>query len=232
MKPILYSRYPQIWLTALSIWLMPLLAYGAAKYIFNSVDMVFSMFDWVIFALFFLSGTFIILQRKIFWFVSIALLFVIAISNLYQSSVLGSQMQNFDYQFLLSSSVLLSIGLISYYYRFPYLDSRDTGLFGLAHRFKAHMPAQLDQKYDGTVTSVSISGVLFIPAARIEGLKVGDKIKMNISDLNLHQVPVEVRGLKRGPKDEEIRLQFMWLGFNQFRNLKNRLQSLPAEDSL
>jgi len=230
MKPILYSRYPQIWLTALAIWLMPLLAYAAAKYIFNSVDTVFSFFDWVIFALFFLSGTFIILQRKIFWFLSIALLFVIAISNLYRSSVLGSQMQNFDYQFLLSSSVLLAIGLISYYYRFPYLDSRDTGFFGLAHRFKANMPAQLDQKYDGKVTSVSISGVLFVPATNVEGLKVGDKIKINISDLNLIQVPVEVRGLKRGPKAEEIRLQFMWLGFSQFRNLKNRLHSLPAED--
>lgn len=225
MKSLQFSRYPQIWLAAITIWLLPAFVFGLASLIFGYHNVVFSAFDGGVLVFFFLGGFCLILQRKIFWFVSIAILFLVAIANLYRSSVLAGQMETFDYQFMLSSGVLLSIGLISYYYRFPYLDSRDTGLFGIAHRFTAQMPAQLDQKHSGQVISVSISGVLFRLQDKIEGLEVGDRLKLSVADLALNDIAVEVRGIL----GDRLRLKFIWLGFSQFRNLKARLQTLPME---
>jgi hypothetical protein len=196
-----------------------------ASMIFGKQSVSFSTFDCVILFFFFWGGFLLVLQRKIFWIGSIGTLFLIAIANLYRSSVLAAQMESFDYQFMLSSGVLLSVGLISYFYRFPYLDSRDMGIFGIADRFKADMPAKLEA-IEGRVLSASISGVLFLPETKIESVHVGAKMKLTIPELDLKDISVEVRGTK----GDNFRLKFIWLGFAQFRDLKARLKTLPRED--
>lgn len=220
------SRYPQIWVAAISIWLLPVIIYAIVTWMFDSKPIVLSAFDAAIMALFFLGGFFIILNRKIFWFVAIAILFLIAVVNIVNALIMSSKMQTIDYQFILSSSVVFSTGLISYYYRFPYLDSRDTGWFGIAHRFRADFPAQLDETLQGRVICVSISGVRFVAGTTaMENLEVGRRMKLNVPDLGLSHVPVEIRGVQ----EREVRVKFRWLGFRQFRDLKRRLQALPMK---
>jgi hypothetical protein len=220
MKSLPFSRSPQIWLAAAAIWILPLLVMGVARLIFGANGMVIGNFDWGICGLCFLGGLLLVFQRKLFWFLAIVILFLVAVLNLYHASILAARMESFDYQFMLSVTVFLSIGLISYYYRFPFLDGRDTGLFGIAHRFDVSMPSQLDS-LQGTVTSASVSGVMFIAKTAYEDIQVGDEMELTIAELGLTSVPVEVRGLQA----EKIRLKFLWLGFKQFRSLKKQLKS-------
>ncbi len=193
---------------------------GLAHLIFGASGMVIGKFDWGICGLCLMGGALLVFQRKLFWFFSIVILFVVAVLNLYHASILAARMEAFDYQFMLSVTVFLSIGLISYYYRFPYLDGRDTGLFGIAHRFDVKMSSQLDQ-LPGTVLSVSVSGVLFESKDSFEDIHVGDEMQLTVAELGLTGVPVEVRGFV----GQKLRLKFLWLGFNQFRALKKQLKT-------
>jgi hypothetical protein len=221
MKSLPFSRSPQIWLAAVAIWILPLIVMGITRLIFDANGMVVGSFDWGICGLCLLGGLLLVFQRKLFWFLAICILFLVAVLNLYHASILAARMQSFDYQFMLSVTVFLSIGLISYYYRFPYLDGRDTGLFGIAHRFTVSMPSKLDE-LQGSVTSVSVSGVLFVTSTPYDDIQVGDQMELTIAELGLTKVPVEVRGLQ----GEKIRLKFLWLGFQQFQSLKKQMKSL------
>ncbi len=224
MKSLLFFRYPQIWLIALGVWLLPMLTLLLTSLIYGSSDIVLSSFDWAILGCCFVGGIFLTFQRRLFWGLSLATLFVTAILNLYQASVLAAHMMAFDYQFLLAVALLVAICVISYHFRFPYLDGRDSGLFGIAHRFQSSWPATLEGK-PGMVTSISITGALFQADQSIGEVTVGSDLKLSIPEVGFEEISSEVRGLQ----GDKIRLKFNRLSFAQFRRLKRKFKSLILE---
>lgn len=201
---------------------MPAIVLGVLSAIYGFSYLSFSSFDEVQFAWFLIAGFCFSMQRKICWFIALFLLFGVFISNVFYASILAAQLQSYEYQLWLALSVLLAITLIFSYFRFPYLDGRDTAWFGVANRMEVSIPAILGSKQNGKVTSISITGVLFHFAESLENIRVGDQLHLTMEELNLHELPVEVRGML----GEKIRLKFLWLGFAQSRLLKSRLKKM------
>ena len=81
-------------------------------------------------------------QRKQSWFAAVILLVLVSINNLFFSKEVHSQ--SFQILSFVNISTTLGLLLVLYYFRYPYLDQRDSILGGMAKRVKVHIPVEVD----------------------------------------------------------------------------------------
>lgn len=221
-----FARFTQVWIASAVLCFFPITLMAFLEFMVGKQSIFVTSFDWGIMTFYVLAGLLLVFQRKVFWFLAIVILFTAACLEFYHSSNLASATKPFDYQFTLASATIIVIAYIFYFFRFPYLDGRDTGLFGVAHRYEVDMPAKISTGIVGKVSNASMSGVLFKGKIDIEKYNFADKLKISIADLELKDVPVEVRGVD----SETLRLKFLWLKFSQFRGLQQKLIKYKKQD--
>lgn len=219
------ARFAPVWVASAVLYLFPYLLMGMLSALFGPSSLHVTNFDWEIMGFYGLAAVLLVVQRKIFWFLAIVILYIVAALEFYHSANLANISMPFDYQFTLACSSIIVSAYIFYFFRFPYLDGRDTGLFGIAHRYDSDLPAEILARLSGRVINVSMSGVLFRSTIDVDEFKIGDKVKLSVPGLNLKEVPVEIRGFD----SEYMRLKFSWLGFRDFRQLQKRLIQLSSK---
>ena len=169
------------------------------------------------------------MRRKITWLMAVGLMILAVGLNLWHLAELYSA--NLDFQFVFLQLLFMSmmttmVVILGIFYRYPYMDERDTVFFGHADRYKVRLKAVVDDEVMGEVVSASVSGVLFKSEGELKFDQDSKKARLTIEGLNLKSVPVEVMG----GEGNTYRIKFGWLGFGTFKKLKRMLTSSDTGD--
>jgi hypothetical protein len=215
-----------LYVVAFCIMGMPLIILGLTRVLNMGEPINLSTIDWVWSAACLVSGFLLLLRLKIAWIISMIQIFAVAVVNLIQMmNAWGYEaVVQYNFQFLFSVSMLCSILLIAHYYKYPYLDRRDTVIYGIADRYKVKMKAIVNEKVFGEVVSASISGVLFRTEGELK-LDGNKKLLLSIDELDLKSVPVEVSN----QSGDEFRLKFGFLGIMKSLRLRKQLKKYPKQ---
>jgi hypothetical protein len=120
--------------------------------------------DWLWLAGTFVSGVVLLYRRKAAWLFAVISLVVVLVFNTYRALQLDFS-QNVDLiraQIVFAMLVALSLLIIGFYARYPYLDRRQGWIFPTAYRYQVRTPVVVHAGRDlaGFTESVSSSGVL------------------------------------------------------------------------
>lgn len=227
-------RNTPVWASSLLLFLFPLLLLFCLNLLFEGESIDLETWDWILVAVSSISGLLLVIQRKRAWAISVSVLVltvVLEFARAYQLFKLG---RPFDYQLILGSASFIIVFYIIYFFRFPYLDGRDTGLFGIAHRYDVNEKTTLQtedglQIY-GEVLNISYSGVLFRSTQALDSLNFADPVELSIESLGLKGVRSSIRSIE----GDFLRIKFTWLGYSQMMSLRKimtRFQSRTAPTS-
>jgi hypothetical protein len=174
------------------------------------------------------SGILVLIPFKLSWLVSLGMLSFVILINLTQLFLNWQEpgSPRFIYEFIFSVMSVLTVLLLVSYYRFPFLDRRDTLFFGIADRHEVKMRAVVNEQVIGEVISASVSGVLFKTEGELKYDQKNKQVRLTIQDLNLTSVPVEIVGTK----GDAVRLKFESLSFASANQIKKSLGKFPKED--
>lgn len=211
---------------AFAIMLMPLLIFGLT-YLFSFGDpVILSTLDWIWSIACVLSGILLLIRLKIAWIISIVQIVLVALINLYQFFMTLNQEVSvqYNFQFLFSLVTLSGVLLIAYYYRYPYLDRRDTILYGVADRYQVNFDTVVNEKIRGKTLSASISGFL-IEMEQAADLSKDATHFISIPELGIHHVEVSIIDLN----GVRLRVRFKKLGLLTALGIRRRLKPFPKE---
>lgn len=120
------------------------------------------MVDWLWLGLLFISGLLLLIQHKTAWTISVISLILVLCLNTYRFVTLEQQMQvdHFRWQMILAILATMSILVIAFYFRYPYLDRRTSWFFGTQYRLQMKTPVQVlsHDISEGVTESISLSG--------------------------------------------------------------------------
>lgn len=179
--------------------------------------------DWVWLGLLFITGILLFRPHKLSWSVAIFTLLLILFINAYR--LYQVDMNSIDPVFLKVFSLLaiictLSVLVIAFYFRFPYLDRRANWLSNLQR--VDIKTAVLCAGKAAVTESISSSGCLIV-FENSNPLKKNDKVNLKFAEIS----NVEIQGLVVESLDREARFEFHDLnaGFKQDLNkwLKSRV---------
>lgn len=115
--------------------------------------------DATINALIFLAGALLIKPHKLTWSFAIFCLILVTVFNVYLLAETDfSAGGAFGQQLWMSLLATLSGGVVMFFFRFPYLDRRDTWT-GTAKRFNVNLPVEIKGHGMHKIGSVSATGV-------------------------------------------------------------------------
>lgn len=215
-----------LYAVAFAIMLMPVLIFGLT-YIFSFGDpIVLSSLDWVWSIACVISGGLLLVRLKIAWILSIIQIVLVAVINLCQFFMAINQEISLQYsfEFLFSLVTLSGILLIAYYYRYPYLDRRDTIFYGIADRYQVNFDTIVNDQLRGKTLSASISGFKIELEQPAELSKdVGHFI--TIPELGIHHAGVIVIDTDAN----RIRVRLKVMGVMQAFRLRAKLKAFPKE---
>ncbi len=148
--------------------------------------------DWIWLGLLFVSGILLFRPHKLSWSVAILTLFVVLLINAYRLFHVDGN--SIDPIFLKVFSILaiictLSVLVISFYFRFPYLDRR-SNWFTNMQRFNIRTPA-LANGIKANTESISHSGCRLSFDAPCE-FKTTDLIKVKFHEISKLETQAEV----------------------------------------
>lgn len=216
-----------LYFVALLVMGMPLFIFGFTKIFSLGETLELSRLDifWSISC--FVCGLLLLVRYKIAWIIAMVQIVLVAVFNMGELFANWGEdaVIQYNFQFLFSISMLCSIFLVASYYKYPYLDRRDTLLFGIADRYKVQMKATVNEHIFGEVVSASISGVLFKSEGELK-MDENNNIILTIPEMNLKSVPMELVS----KRDSELRLKFKWPGLGMSFKIKKQLKGFPKED--
>lgn len=122
----------------------------------------------------------IFLQRKRSWFFAVLLLVLITYYNLFLAK--ASQIEGFQILSAFNIIVTLSMLIILYYFRYPYLDQRDSILGGMARRVLVKVPAEIEGLGECTLVNLSKTGCLVASIENSNNVNVGSRIFLLFKD--------------------------------------------------
>ena len=174
----------------------------------------------------FLGGLLLLVRYKIIWILVMVQIVLVTLLNLGEVFVNWGEesVLQYNFQLLFSVSMMCSIFIVASYYKYPYLDRRDTLLFGIADRYRVQMQAVVNETIMGEVISASISGVLFKSQGELK-FDEDKNIILTIPEMNLNGVPMKFVS----QSDSGVRLKFKWPGFGLSRKIKKQLKKFPKE---
>lgn len=178
----------------------------------------FSRVSWM---LLFAAGISLLVRHKTAWMFSIALCFAFVIST-------GiTFMQEFDSSDSLYNTfkiidcllVFFVVGTVAYYFRYPYLDRRQSWLAPTADRFAVATPIHLGS-LQGTTVDLSYSGAYILTSSDHQ-LKVEEEIPVHLPEIQNLKCSAKVIAVE----DKHVRVQFEGLSSQQNHLLRQWLQS-------
>lgn len=178
-------------------------------------------FNWVSWILLFAAGISLLVRHKTAWMFSIALCFAFVIST-------GiTFMQEFDSSDSLYNTfkvidcllVFFVVGTVAYYFRYPYLDRRQSWLAPTADRFAIVTPIQLGSQ-QGTTVDLSYSGAYVLTSSG-HSFKVDEKISVHLPEVHDLKCSAKIIAVE----DKYARVQFEGLSSHQNQLLRQWLQS-------
>src|SRR5260221_294993 len=120
----------------------PFMIFGLTHLFSPEEALTISQLDWICSATSVVSGLFWLVRLKMAWINSMIQISVVALINLAQllhAQHGGVATTQYSFQFLFSLSTLISIFLIAAYFRYPYVDRRDSIFFGVATRHSVNL---------------------------------------------------------------------------------------------
>lgn len=172
-----------------------------------------SKLDLLWFGLTFISGLMLLKPTKASWALAMISLFAATVSSvvdLFGKKALSDSTHLSYVVLCLVSS--LSIVVILYFFRFPYLDRRDRW-WGVSRRYRAD--AEIDCRVEGSewsrtnLINFSSSGVLFKRARTLSsdrGFKSGDRVEIKFQLPNEEKVE---QGIIRSLRDDAVGVEFI-----------------------
>jgi hypothetical protein len=216
-----------LYIVSLFIMAMPLVIFGLVKVFTLGEPITLSNIDWFWSAACLLSGLLLLVRLKIAWILAMIQIFTVTILNMIQLlaslQIEGSAIQ-YNFQFLFSVMTLAIVLLIASYFKYPYLDRRDTILMGIANRYKVSMDGDLNDAIAGKIISASISGVL-MHLDEPRPFKIHHVYNLTVADLDVVDEIVSVVSVQ----DKEIRLKFESLPLRKMRYIRKKLKGFPRE---
>ncbi len=218
-------RNTPVWIGSTILFFYPLLLLLFFIVLYGNDGVSIDSTDWILMVGYFISAFLLVWQRKLGWSLVIGFLFLSAAFGLFRSTQLSEGMSPLDYQFALAISNFIIIAYIFYFFRFPYLDGRDTGLFGIAHRFESKISGTINESVSITIRSLSISGVLCDVHAEGHAIKEGDKVSIWFEGIEKPGLTAVVTSIE----EKVFRLKFQWLGFGDVRDLNKITKALMIQ---
>lgn len=178
-------------------------------------------FNWISWLLMFAAGVSLLIRHKTAWIFSITLSlgFVISsILNFLHDLDSTDTLMNFAMgaDCLL---VLLVVGTVAFYFRYPYLDRRQNWLSPTADRFVVGIAAKLAGATTQTV-DLSYAGACLMATSQMD-FKVGDYVTLEVDEINDLECQVEIISIDA----EYVRVRFEKLSDQQENILKQWLHS-------
>jgi hypothetical protein len=171
----------------------------------------------------------LLLRHKSAWLIAVTSLIVVLLSNAYRGFTLPELSQNVDLvraQIAYSVLATLSILVIGFYARYPYLDRRQQWVFPTACRYDVKTAVVIHTGGDlaGLTESISSAG-LFIRLARATDVLNGKTdVQITLTDLPwLEGIHAEVVQFDR----DILRLRFRHFGWGARGSLEAWLRSRP-----
>lgn len=148
--------------------------------------------DWVWLSLVFISGVLLFRPHKLSWSIAIITLFLVLAINAYRLYQVDSN--SIDLNFLKVFSVMaivctLSILVIAFYFRFPYLDRRSNWI-GNIQRYDMRTNAVIGE-IRGVTESISMNGCRLSFDSPCE-FKAGEKTLIRFLEISKNEVEVEI----------------------------------------
>jgi hypothetical protein len=191
-----------------------------------------SWVDWLWLGLLPLTGILFYSQHKTAWSFAVITLSLVLAANTYRALHLDPTSDNtfIKLQIGMSMVVTFSVLMLSFYFRFPYLDRRAGWFFPTAHRYALQTSVQVvaESIYAGVTDSLSHSGArVLLQEDYVEGskqLKFVDLIFEQIQGLKIKCEVIEIRS-------KVLRLRFTDVDFKQKLILQQWLKKAYKEAS-
>ncbi|MDG0816562.1 PilZ domain-containing protein [Bdellovibrio svalbardensis] len=120
-----------------------------------------SPLDWFWLSLLVVTGILLLRPHKTSWTMAIVTLLLVLGINIYRAVTGGlGEVQYAHWQILFSSMATCAVLIMSFYFRFPYLDRRTRWFIPAAQRYDVRTPIEVVAQdiFSGVTESVSISG--------------------------------------------------------------------------
>jgi len=174
------------------------------------------VFEWIWLGLLFVTGLLLFRPHKLSWSVAIFTLVLILILNAIRvfqmdsSSINPSYLKVFS---LLAILVSLSVLVVAFYFRFPYLDRRASWFRNLnRHILRTPVKISADAILQGMTESISLKGCMVVlNQAPQMGLVIGRRVSVQFMELEQITVEAEVVDVEL----DHVRLQFLKLSTDE-----------------
>lgn len=185
--------------------------------------------DWLWLGGIFVAGIALLLRHKSAWIIAVLALVGVLGMNTYRAFTIDQSVLNPEFvrmQILVSILVTLSVLIIAFYARYPYLDRRQQWLFPTAHRYDVKTPVvvHVGDGIKGTTDSLSTAGVRIRLEKTSEALKNQTEFQVTFPELNDVRINTEVIELS----GTTLRLKFKNFGWSSRGHLEAWLKSKSA----
>jgi hypothetical protein len=143
--------------------------------------------DWLWLAGTFLAGAALLRRHKSAWLLAVASLVVVLLFNTWRALQLDFS-RNVDLiraQIIFAVAVALSLLIVGFYARYPYLDRRQRWMFPTAHRYPVRTPVivHADRELRGHTESISSSGLFVRLEQPADALRRGMGLTISLTEL-------------------------------------------------
>ena len=188
-----------------------------------------ALVDWIWIAGTIISGVALFLRHKSTWLIAVTSLVIVLLWNGYRALKLEPTATDAEFvrvQIIFAVVVSLSILVIGFYARYPYLDRRQQWIFPTAQRFSVRTPVVVHAGRDfaGLTESVSSAGLLVRLAEPTELPGNPTEVELTLKDVpSLGVITAEV--VRRD--QDVLRLRFKRFGWGARGILEGWLRSRP-----
>jgi hypothetical protein len=206
---------------------MPALIFGLTFAFRFGEPLVLSDVDWAWSISCLVSGALLLVRLKSIWIFSMIQIFCVALLNLYQFFSMTSDEFSIQYslQFLFSVASLSGILLMAKRFKYPYLDRRDTILYGIAYRYKVHFQSFVNDHVPATTLSASISGFMLELSNPLD-LSSEKSTFITIPELGIEHAEVFIIE----NTERKLRVRLKKIGLSRYFEIQRKLRGFPTED--
>lgn len=177
--------------------------------------------DLIWIALLFIAGVLLLKPGKVTWFSAVGALLIVILINSFRIATKDPLLETayVRWEMMFSSVLSVAIFVLSYYFRYPYIDLRRNWLYPSAERYDFATGVQVVAQdiFEGVTESVSLSGV-----------RVRLQKEMDAGSKDLHFVDVifpDLRGLKIKARVIEIKDNILRLQFKEVKKVEKQVLS-------
>ncbi|HEX7674687.1 MAG TPA: PilZ domain-containing protein [Bdellovibrio sp.] len=184
-----------------------------------------SILDWLWLSLLVVTGILLLRPHKTSWTIAIATLMLVLAINLYRAFLGDLAHTSYGHwQMGISSVATVAVLILSFYFRFPYLDRRTRWFIPAAQRYDIRTPVEVVAQdiFNGVTESVSISGAR-IRLQRDMGPLVHELRFVDVIFPELRNMKIKTLVVEYG--DNVLRLKFKELRGQDLNHLKEWLKS-------